>query len=346
MAFKTYSTGKTSRADFVQVDFDEINKYVVETAALQERETLIGYISGIVDLGEQDQPDAEFEFDGDEEDEAAEIEKNPAVYFKDGFNETTRKPVRLKCFPVSPVQSVGIAVDFPEIVIDKGQFYGNSNPKPLRLWMGGQFYTPNKGMVIGRTTPLRVTNLDKTRATKKWSFAQNHLFYKMAVDAKLIKNGEAFLPQDIDQLLGQSFQFQVQVYFKEAKGGKSYYTEWIKYQGALARKDEPWVPEDKPFLIEFDGNLTKEVMQNLRSHVINTIKSANNYEGSKIQDYFENNETDSGSGSNSQDTPDEPEAKPVSEKTRRESRATPARKMPAKVSNTGFDDMDDDIPFK
>ena len=321
MAFKTYGTKQSSTK--TEVDYDALNKYVVETADLQERSTLTGFISGIVDLGEQEQPDAEYEFDGDADDEAAEIKEHPNTYFKDGENEKGKK-VRLKCFPQRPTQCVAIAVDFPDIIIDKGQFYGNSNPQPLRMWLGGSFFIPNRGMVIGRPTPLSIT-----KKSGSWSFAANHLFYKMAVDAKLVKPGEAFLPQDIDQLLGKSFQFQVQVYFKENKG-KSYFTEYIKYQGALGRKDKPWEPETEPFLIEFDGEHTAENMQNLRNHVINTIKGALNYNTSEIKKYIEKN-AGTGEGSDSAQK----------EESSKQTKST-ARKQPVKAAT---DDTDDDVPF-
>src|SRR5690606_20535851 len=161
---------------------------------LENRETLVGYVSMIVDLGTQEQEDAEVAFNGDEEDERKAIAEKPLTYFKDGVDPQTNKPVRLKCWPQKPVQAVAVAVDFPDIMVDKGQFFGESKPLPLRLWLGGQFYIEDGGMVLGRPTPLKYTNLDKSRATKVWSMAQNSLPYKMAVAAKLVKNGEAFLP--------------------------------------------------------------------------------------------------------------------------------------------------------
>lgn len=281
MAFRTTNIAKSDNSTKVEVNYEELNKYVVETAGLQERENLIGYISGIVDLGEQNQNDAEVIFTGSAEDEQAEIEKNPNTYFEDGFDPVSKKQVRYKKWPQRPVQCVAIAVDFPDIMIDKGQFFGKSNSQPLRLWMGGSFYIQGAGMVVGRPTPLKIN-----KSSGQWSFDKKHLFHKMAVASKLIKADEPFLPADIDQLLGKSFQFEVQVFFKNSKG-KDYYTEYIKYLGGLGRGQQPHEPVNEPFLIEFDGDLTPEVMSNLRSHIINTIKQANNYEGSKIAEYLE-----------------------------------------------------------
>lgn len=280
MAFKTTAVSKNDNADKPQVNYEEVNAYRVETAGLQERETLVGYVAGIIDLGEQNQPDAEFPFDGSEEDEAAEIEKNPNTYFKDGIDEKTKKPVRLKCYPQRAVQAVCLAIDFPDIILDIGQFYGKSNPQPLRMFTGAQFWN-GTNMIVARPTYLKIN-----KSTGQWSFDAKHLLYKMAVADKLVKPGEPFLPQSIDQLLGKSFQFEAQVFFKESKG-KKYYTEYLKFVGGLGRGQQAHEPVNEPFLIEFDGDLTQENMSNLRSHIINTIKQANNYEGSKIAEYLE-----------------------------------------------------------
>lgn len=287
MAFDVYSAGAPSQsAGGKQVDFDALNRYVVETAALQQRETLVGVVSMVVDLGEQNQEDAEMTFTGTEEDERAEIAKNPNTYFKDGFDQQTKKTIRLKCWPEKPVQCVAVAVDFPDILIDKGQFFGESKPLPLRLWMGGQFYLPGTGMVIGKAIPLKWVNLDKTRATKKFSLAQTNTLYKMAVGAKLINPGEEFTPNRIDELLGKALQFDAQVFFKESKG-KQYYTEYVKYSTGLGRgQATPELPF-APLLVQFNKENPEEAIKDLRAHVVNTIKRANNYEGSIIKGQIE-----------------------------------------------------------
>jgi len=312
MAFDCYGTttsaGSEKKSD---INWDELNNYVVETCNLQERETLVGYVSAIVDLGTQKIPDSEYVFEGDEDKEAEEIEKDERVYFKDGLDPQSRKPCRLKCVPQKDGQCVGIAVDFPDIIIDKGQFFGESNPKPLRLWLGNSFFLQNQGMVIGRPTPLKVTNLDKERKTKKWSLAQNHILYKMAVAAKLIKPSECFLPNDIDKILGQAFQFSAQVYMKEGKGGKSYFTEYINFVGALGRGQKTPELVTTPILIQFNKKNPDEAIKELRNHVVNTMKMATNYEGSMIQKQIESQK---GENTQGEDTPAE-EEKPAKKET-------------------------------
>lgn len=331
MAFGVYGSNgqsQSSDSDSQKVDYNEMNRYVVETAGLQERETLIGVVSGIVDLGIQDQEDAQQEFKGTPEEEAKIIAEFPNTYFKDGVDEKTKKAVRLKCWPQKAYQSVAVCVDFPDIVVDKGQFFGESNPQPLRLWLGGQFYANDpktKGMIIGRPISLKNTT---SNFNGQWSFAKNHIFHKMAVAAKLIKSEEPFQSRDIDQLLGKAFQFEAQVFMKSSKG-KEYYTEYLKFVAGLGRgQNSPELP-NPPFVLEFEGEAcTAEGTGQLRSHVINTIKRAHNYEGSKIQKLLEKV---SESGDDSEQEAEAP--KPVVQKP----------KPAAKPAETEVED--DDCPF-
>jgi hypothetical protein len=287
MAFKVVGTQSSGGSTDSSVDFDAINRYRVEAAGLQERETVPGYVAVIVDLGIQKQQDAEVEFVGTVEEEEAIMAEMPDTYFKDGKNPDTKADVRLKCWPQKPQQCVVFGIDFPDIIVDMAKAHGKeSNPLPLRLYTGGQFYIPTQGMVVARPTPLRVVNLDKSRKTKKWSLAQNNMLHKMAVAAKLIKPDEVFLPQRIDELLGKAFQFDAQVYMKKS-GSKEYFTEYLKFSAALGRGQNIADLETTPVVVEFDEENSDESIEHLRSHVINTIKQAENYKGSAIQKQIE-----------------------------------------------------------
>lgn len=338
MAFETYGVNSSTKSEKKSdVDWNKLNEFVVETCNLQERETLVGYVSAIVDLGTQKLPDAEYVSDVDPDDEADFMDDNPGVYFKDGFDPDTRKPARMKCVPQKDQQCISLAVDFPDIIVDKGQFFGESNPKPLRLWMGGTFYSQANGMVVARPTPLKVVNLDKERKTKKWSFSPLHLCYKMAVAAKLIKAGECFLPSQIDELLGKAFQFEAQVFFKEGKDKKKYYTEYIKFVGGLGRgQSEPELVTE-PVLIQFNAKNKPEHLKEIRSHVVNTMKMATNFEGSPIQSQLEALYNNSESDESTED--DTPPAK-------QEKKPSKVKETPKKVEEPVDDEFDpDSLPF-
>lgn len=282
MSFDTYGASQNEASNHSKVDWDKLNRYVVEVAQLQQRETLVGYVSNIVDLGTQEQPDSEVVFTGTEEDERKEIAERPQTYFKDGYDYQTKKDVRLKCWPNKPVQCVAFSVDFPDIIIDKGQFFGESKPLPLRLWYGGEFYSETYGMTIARPTPLKVN-----KSLGDWSFDVKHLFYKMAVDSKIINPGEIFVPSRINELLGKAFQWQAQVFYKKAKTGKEYYTEWIKYVSGLGRGQSSPEIITPLGLVQFNRENDPSVLKELRSHVVNTMKRASNYEGSLVKSQIE-----------------------------------------------------------
>jgi hypothetical protein len=344
MAFDTYGAGESSGKRKSNVDFEALNKYVVETAQLENREVLIGVVSSIVDCGTQVQEDAAVVFTGNADDEAAEIAKNPNTYFEDGIDPNDpkrKKQVRLKRWPQKPIQSVAISVDFPEIMLDKGQFFGDDSgtEKPLRLWLGGNFYIPEVGQVVGRLTPLKVTKNTKDQ----WSFNKKHLFYNMASAAKLVdpSKDEPFLPRDIDKLLGKAFNFEAQVFFKDVKG-KEYYQEYLKFVGALSRGQKAPDYDFTPALIQFNQDNDPEQLKEVRNHVRNTIKRASNYEGSKIQkqleSLYENQDTPQDEENDTADMGDGEEVK-VPERAK-----TTSKPKAKKVEKTADED-DSESPF-
>lgn len=347
MAFATQGSTPSNDGDSKTVDFDELNAYVIETAGLQERETLVGYVSMLVDLGMQELPDAEVPFTGSEEDERRIIAEQPDTYFKNVYDYDKKQDVYCKCWPQKPQQCIAFAVDFPDIIIDKGQFFGESKPLPLRLWMGGQFYTPSHGMVVGRPTPLKFTNLDKSRKTKVWSLAQNSLPYKMAVAAKIVKPGEPFLPSRVDELLGKAFQFSAQVWMKPGKQDKEYYTEYVSFVGALGRGQV--VPEQptEPMMIQFGETNPEAAVKELRAHVVNTIKRASNYEGSVLQKQIESLRGQKPKQDDADDAGDDQADQKPAEKPARKPREKkePVKKEPAPQPAPDYDSFDQDIPF-
>lgn len=322
MAFGAYGTsGSEGSSGGTKVDFNELNKYTVETADLKRKEVLVGYVSVICDLGMQELPDAEVVFTGTPEEEEDLIADKPQTYFKDGYDYESKKDVRFKCWPQTPRQCVALAVDFPDIILDKGQFFGESNPLPLRMWLGGEFYD-GKSMVIGRPTAMKIT-----KTTGEWSFDKKHLFHKMAVGAKLIESDGVFLPQDIDQLLGLSFQFEAQIYFKKNKG-KEYYTENVKFTSGLGRGQTDCELIVEPQILEFFSDNSQESVKSLRAHVVNTAKKALNYEGSTFQKNVEEYREGKKPSDDSDDSNDNDDDSPINA---------------PEVDNSEFDDVPESV---
>ena len=296
MAFKTTSvTTTTSTSTKPTVDFDALNEYIVEQVGCQQPETLNGVIVGILDLGNQKLPDAEYDVDsGDEDLSVEELEAKYADEIATGKiskfdfvkDWSTRPPKEVikKFVPQKDRQCISYCVDFPDVMLDKGQFFGEkSEPKPLRLYFGGQYYHQGlKKMIVQNLLPLKLSNIAKDpKSQKVWSLNPKSQLHKMAVASKIINTGEAFLPDQIDELLGKTLQFKVQIGFNE-KGDKKYYFEKMSFLGAIQRKDKPF-ENVETFLIEMDGENDPEALKNLRKHIINTQMMATNWSGSALE---------------------------------------------------------------
>lgn len=305
MSFDAYAPVTTStQSDKPKVDFDALNKMVVDTCQLQQPETLLGVVAVIADLGTQKLPDSEYDLD--KEDEGLTIEELTAKHsallaenhqsdkqvgkitkFGKSYDSMKKEWLIRKFVKQADRQAVAMAIDFPDILLDKGKFFGETepNPKPLRLWLGGQYWNKfigEKGkMLIQNVIPLKVTNIAQPPA-KVWSMNPKSVPHKMAVASKVVETGEAFLPQDIDKLLGKTLQFKAQVFFNKGTDGKQYYTEKVSFAAGLARGQTERSVENT-YLVQFNKENDPQALKELRAHVINTIEQATNFEGSAIQ---------------------------------------------------------------
>lgn len=315
-----------SNKERVLVDWDELNKHVVEAAGTATKPRSIpGVISGIYDLGEQNLPDAAVPFTGTKEDEANEMIAKPDTYFEDGVDDKG-KPCRLKRYPQKPVQQVAIAVDFPQVLVDKGKFFGNSKPLPLRMLLNGEFTLPGeKVRVVGKPYNIRVTNHAEKGEKALWALAKNNGIHKLADACGILDDNGLFRPERLHELLGKVAQFQFQVWMKPGKtGDKKFFTETIKLVGMVPEGVPlPEIPDGILHGVNLYGNNDPEAVKQLRVAVKNTIKRANNYEGSDLQRAFA----------------DDVEAKPAEAQ---KAEVTPvAPKAP--VQDEDFEDSD--IPF-
>lgn len=296
MAFDVYNANAGDTAsNKPSVDYDALNRYVVETAQLQQPETLRGVVSCLVDLGTQKQNDGQYNVDkGDEalsveqltEKYSQEIAEGKITKFDTAWDNDEKAFLIKKFVPQKDFQSVVFAVDFPNIMLNKGKFFGDENaePKPLRLWIGGQYW--HKGlskMLVQNVIPLKVTKDDKITG---WTMNPRSTLYKMALGAKLIQTDEAFLPENIDALVGKTLQFKAQVFFKKGKDGKEYYTEKLTFAAGLAR-DQAELQLDSTHAIQFNKPNDPQALKEIRGHVVNTIKNAVNYDKSAIKGQLE-----------------------------------------------------------
>jgi hypothetical protein len=274
------TTTQTAGAERKEVKWDDLNAHVIEAAGTANKARSIpGVISGIYDLGEQNREDGEKVFTGDAAAEAKIKADKPLTYFKDGVDEKGNK-VRLECWPQKAVQQVAIAVDFPQVIVDKGQFFGTSNPLPLRMLLNGEFSLSDGIKIVGRPYSISETKHDIGNNKHVWAFAKNNGLHKLADATEILDSNGLFTKNRIGELLGKVALFQFRVYMKPSKKdpSKSYFTEEIKLSGVIPEGiSAPEIPEGILHGVNVWGPSDPEAVKQLRLCVKNTIKRALNY---------------------------------------------------------------------
>jgi len=262
------------------IDWEALENYIIETADLEEAETMVGIVSGIVDVGLQAEEDGQIEMGANETEESV-LADFPDNYFK------TIDGKKYKCFKRKPVWKLVLTVDFPQIMLDKGKFFGaeESDPRPLRLLLNGEFTL--KGGVKVASRPIAVRD---TKELGDWGLSPKNTFYKMARDAKIIKKGEVFPKERVEEVLGKAYQFSVQIFRKKGAeaGSKGFYTEYCKYVGAVSRgQSVPELDESCLHVVSFDGDNDADDIKQLRASVRNTIIRAEDYPDSELRRQLE-----------------------------------------------------------
>lgn len=285
--FNVTKTTTTEGGSKKEVDWDKLHEHIISAAGTEKKARSIpGVISGIYDLGEQNRGDAEIdvddaefrkkfpEYDGSDSSKKLIASKRNGSYFKDEAGKT------FYCYPQKAVQQVAIAVDFPQILVDKGQFFGKSNKLPLRMLLNGEF-SINKERIVGK--PFSI--VEKKYDDGVWAFAKNNGLHKLADAVEILDERGYFTKDRIGELLGKVALFKMRVWMKPAKtGDKKFFTEEISLSGPIPEGVN--VPEyDESILhgVNLYGENDEESVKQLRLCVKNTIKGANNYEGSDIQ---------------------------------------------------------------
>lgn len=235
--------------------------------------------------------------------------------------------------PQKPCQQVAVFADLTHDVVDYG---GDIGMQPYRLLLNKTFMGNLEGVNFTAVPPrdAKGNMIDG----KKWGFHPANLLTKVA---KAVGKPEVIESMDIEQLLDMPFMAQVEVKKTEsnkedADGNKIVYTN-INYKGAAEVPEVDDVPiKVKPLAIEakcitFD-NAEAEDIKFIRWALLNKIKTATNYVGSKMQKAVEEYEASTEGGNSDEVEKEAP--KPV---------AKPSK--PQKPSKPSIADMDDDIPF-
>ena len=303
------------------VDWDGLNKHVAETVqeALGCEEgtpaSAIGFISGVVDYGKHQDPERVEPMD--EGDASAKKWKEDMVTKGKAENRDG-----VFHYQAAPCQEVGIFVDFP-FNVDKGQFFGDSNPAPYRVLLGGVF----KG------EPAQKTKIQGYPNSKNvWVFGDKNRATKLAKAAKLKDLKDGFAQDRLLELIGKPLQFNVEVFINDA----GYLQEKITNPSPImAGIPIPEYDEELLFYVGLNEDNEDKYVKVLTKPVKEYQKVALDYEGSKLSIQLEALEA-------SQQAPSkQPEQTP----------SAPVKQAPEPVQkaqnqyNEPPMDFDDDIPF-
>lgn len=351
-----------------QVDWEALNKYIVETCDAEDGATLVGVISQFVDLGIQKQEDARKPTDLDTPEKQQEylakwkprFEGQEPPYFEKLKDFQTGEMKWYERWKQRPQQCFTFAIDFPDIMLDKGQFFGdeNSKPRPLRMYLGGEFYFGKEiGNALDRPIPASVRKTEKG-----FSFAPNSLIFKMASATKSLNSNGEFGLYDVENLIGKSCLFNIKVYLAEGK----YLNQRISSPSPLMRGSHPIelntdvggvvfleegkeVPEGAEgvevvkvgsisFIKENDENMVGE----LNNTVINRMRMASNWKDSVLRKQLEEiKEGEYPPFFDEEDVEgDKPKDKPKAKAPKKEVTPTPTSN-----EDDVDEDFDDDLPF-
>ena len=341
---RTIAGAISSESDGIKVDWKEINQHVVDTAQVQTPETLIGVVSVIADMGVHEQEPAAYESFLSPAEETAALNAWEAPFlgaerfwFEDVRQEdgSIKRCKRWKVY----TQEVAIAIDFPDIIVDKGQFFGESKPLPLRLWLGGDVYEPELRTM--RTGGVKLSyNRERDSDSKERTLHKLSTIRKMAVAAKVVTADEMITQRTIGKvfgdLIGKALQFSIQVSFDKGK----YYNESCKAPTALGRGQVAPECPTTPYILGLFSENNEEAVSHLPSKVITRMRMTGEWEKSNLKAQLEaiNGKPYptlySGGGESKKE-----EKAPFEDKADNASYPTPQEDL------GGDDAFDDDIPF-
>ena len=324
-ASKTFTpTVQGSGGDHSNIDWEGLNKHVAESvqgACGCEEGTaagVIGIISGIVDVGKHQDPERVEPMD--EGDAATKEWKQRMV---DNKKATVDEDGNFH-FQAAPCQEVCFYVDFPNITVDKGQFFGDSNPAPYRVLLGGVF----------DRKPAQLTKVQGYKnSNNEWVFGDKNRATKLAKAAKVSGIKDGFAQSRLLELIGKPVQFSLEVYINSA----GYLQEKVLQPSPLmAGIPVPEYDENLLFYVGMNEDNEDAYLKVLTKPVKGYIEGALDYEGSKLQEQLEA----AGQGGD-----DKPSEKPV-DGVKEESNPTGGGSAVGDYNEPPMDfDEDDIIPF-
>ena len=296
-SFAPSTQSSNSSGGGTQVDWTAYNEHIAE--AVQEAlgcdqgtpAAAIGIISGCVDYGKHQDPERVEPMDeGD-----AKAKKWKADMVAKGKAENRDGVFH---YQAAPCQEVGFYVDFPSVIVDKGQFFGETNPAPYRVLLGGVF----------QGEPAQKTKVQGYKNDKgAWVFGDNNRATKLSKAAKLKDLKDGFAQNRLLELIGCPITFNVEVFIND----KGFLQEKITNPSpVMAGIPIPEYDEDMLFYVGMNEDNEDSYVKVLTKPVKEYCKLALDFEGSKLAGQLESLESSQqgesnqqGNGSNKTETP-------------------------------------------
>lgn len=321
------------------VDWDAYTKHLIEVIGT-ETKSQVFRISGLVDLGEQERKPFEEPYDEGKKEhiEALSPEDKRGAKVVIGKHPKTGAQCEMISIPQRPAQQVAIVLDYPEIMVNYGKFFGKEDEfKPYREVYGGTFRLQGEGVnILARGISLNC--MKEPKAPSGYAYSKLNMISKFAT--AIGKNPTGTLDQDFDlgELIGGVGVITTGLKVTE-KGEKVYANFWAK--DPSPKHEMIPVPEiNVPmFGISFQGGNDPEMLKQLNAPTKETIKRAINYEGSAIQKELEALE---GAKAANQGVSTTTADKAPSNAPEKPTEAVTTAKVEA---STDFDDFDDDFSF-
>jgi hypothetical protein len=248
--------------------------------------------------------------------------------------------------PQKPAQQLVIFADLVDEVVDYG---GDIGEKQYRLMLNKNF----KGEIEGvNFTPVPPRDGDgKIVEGKLWTFHPANLLTKLAkaTGNEHILGTDIDSNMDISALLGAAFQADVEVKEtesdkKDSEGNNIVYTNINFKQAAKVPKklqvDELQV---EPMILNHN-NVTEETLKYIRGKVVEMMKKAAEYEGSKLQKLLAAKE-ESSTEPSKEGTKVKEEKKPATTVKPKEKAKPKATPVVEEAKDTSQPQLDDDEPF-
>ena len=273
-SFAPSTQSSNSSGGGTQVDWTAYNEHIAE--AVQEAlgcdqgtpAASIAIVSGVIDYGKHQDPERVEPMDeGD-----ASAKKWKADMVAKGKAENRDGVFH---YQAPPCQEVGFYVDFPSVIVDKGQFFGETNPAPYRVLLGGVF----------QGEPAQKTKVQGYPNDKNvWVFGDKNRATKLAKAAKLKDLKDGFAQNRLLELIGCPITFNVEV-FINAEG---YLQEKVTNPTpVMTGVPLPELSEDLQFYVGFNEEDQDEYLKVLTKAVKDYIKTAEDYDSSKIKGQLE-----------------------------------------------------------